>query len=153
MANDREVNIISFKSANKSQEVNEIVPKPGQFSNLKLQAENKMHGFFENKDSRDNNFLLMQIENSQNVMTFAKLTFVDGEAAENIQLHQYREVVSQPHDHNNHDPIKEFKFYINTKGDKEMCVGMSLKASGKVDFFYNYEHIDRSKGKKMNVTL
>ena len=51
---------------------------------MKLEKENKLHGFFENKDSRDNHFLLMQIENSQNVMTFGKLTFVDGEAASNI---------------------------------------------------------------------
>ena len=86
----------------------------------------------------------MQIENSQDHMTFAKLTFIDGESASNITMHQYREVVTQPHDHSHHDPIEYFRFYINAKGDNEMCVLASKRVSGLVDFYYNYEFIDTS---------
>jgi hypothetical protein len=85
LAKDREINIISFKNANKSQEINKIIPKPGQFTKFKLEANNRLHGFFENYDSLTKNFLLLQIENNQNVMTFAKLTFSAGEeSASNI---------------------------------------------------------------------
>jgi hypothetical protein len=84
LANDREINIISFKNANKSQD-KWIIPKPGQFTKLNLEGKNRLHGFFENYDSLKKNFLLLQIENSQNVMTFVKLTFSAGEeSATNI---------------------------------------------------------------------
>jgi hypothetical protein len=48
LANEREIKIISFRSASKSNEVKEIEPKPGQFSTHTLGENNKLHGFFEN---------------------------------------------------------------------------------------------------------
>ena len=62
-------------------------------------------------------------------------------------MHQYREVVSLTNQLGEHDPIDYFKFYINGKAEKEMCVGVARKLGGKVDFFYNYEHIDTSTSK------
>ena len=93
LANNREIKIISFKKANKSQEVNEIMTEKGSFPTITLKNDEKLHGFFENQESKKNNFLLMQVENGQNVMTFQKLTFVDGDSVSDIQVHQYREVV------------------------------------------------------------
>ncbi len=65
-------------------------------------------------------------------------------------MHQYREVVTIAKNQSSEpDPIESFKFYINGKAEKEMCVGVARKFSGKVDFFYNYEHIDTSTGKPL----
>jgi hypothetical protein len=89
----------------------------------------------------------MQVENSQNKMTFSKLTFKDGKLASNFTLNHYREVMKQHHDHNHLDRIEDVRFYINAKGDNEMCVLASKRVSGLVDFYYNYEFIDSSKCK------
>jgi hypothetical protein len=82
-------------------------------------------------------------------MTFQKITFADVDAITDTQIHQYREVVKIGYNPASRDAIEHFKFYINKKGDQEMCVGVSKRKSGKVDFFYNYDYIDTSGGKKI----
>jgi hypothetical protein len=94
---------------------------------LKLEENNTLHGFFENYDSLTNNFLLLQIENSQNVMTFVKLEFSAVEkSANNIKMSQYREVVHINISENGYNvPIDSFKFYISGNGEKEKFVGIA----------------------------
>lgn len=63
-------------------------------------------------------------------------------------MSQYREVVHFDKSEKGliNDPIDYFKFYISGKGEKEKCVGIAKRKLGRVDFFYNYEHIDTSNG-------
>jgi hypothetical protein len=50
-------------------------------------------------------------------MTYQKLTFVDGDSASDIKIHQYREVVKILYSPTPNDVIDYFYFYINKKGD------------------------------------
>lgn len=79
LANDSEINIINFRRPKGDQDVVEIIPKTGQFSNYKLRNNNKLHGFFENRESHDEHFLLMIIESSTHIIDFAKMTFLGGD--------------------------------------------------------------------------
>ena len=72
-----------------------------------------MHGFFENSDSLKNNFLLLVVENSTNIIDFAKLTFVGGETVTDLKMQQYREVVAPNASQNQANPIQYFKIFIN----------------------------------------
>lgn len=61
--------------SDKGKDITEVIPKEGQFTTYALSENNKLHGFFENKDSFDNNFVILIIESSYNVIDFAKMTF------------------------------------------------------------------------------
>lgn len=108
-----------------------------------------MHGFFENHDSMKNNFLLLVVENSTNIIDFAKLTFVGGETVTDLKMHQYREVVALNASQYKMDPIQYFKIFINYDSTlkKEKSVVCAFKASGHADFYYDYELIDTTTGK------
>jgi hypothetical protein len=80
IANDHDIKIINFKAGGKSDQIVEIVPKPGEFSTYTLPSNNRLHGFFENTDSMKNEFLLLIVENSQHIIDFAKLKFVGGDS-------------------------------------------------------------------------
>ena len=52
LANDRDIKIISFKEKSaKGNEIVEFVPKESEFATFTLSKNNKLHGFFENKES------------------------------------------------------------------------------------------------------
>ena len=79
--------MISFRTSVKDQDVKEVIPKPGQFMTYTIGQKNKLHGFFENADSRDNNYLLMIIESSTHIIDFAKMSFVGtGDTVSNIEF-------------------------------------------------------------------
>ena len=117
IANDTQIKILSFKEkGGKENEVVEFVPTEKDFSTYALAPKTKLHGFFENRDSRQEEFLLLILENSQHIIDFAKMKLTEGgePGKPKIQFHQYREVVQLA----NVDPddyVADFKMYIKMK--------------------------------------
>lgn len=77
LANDNEIKIINFAkpSGTSKGDVKVVESKPKEYTTFLLPGNNKLHGFFENSDSRKNKFLLMIIESSTHFLDFAKMTF------------------------------------------------------------------------------
>ena len=102
----------------------------------------KLMGFFENRESREHGFILIVTENSSNALDFAKMTFSGEDVVSELEFHEYRESAFLPTLPVS-DPITYYKHYINEKEKHVACV---YRASGCVDFYYDYELIDSSQG-------
>ena len=115
IANDTEIKILSLKE--KGAKDNEPVSEQ-DFDTFQMAPNTKLHGFFENRDSRQGKFLLLIIENSEHIIGFAKMSLSEKvePGKPKIQFKLYREIFQSPRANMEaNNKIAYFKMYINIK--------------------------------------
>lgn len=71
-----------------------IIPKEEEILTYEIKAPCKLHGFFENSNSRDALYIMCMIETSDNQIDYSKLVFKSRNIqTADLEFVQYREVV------------------------------------------------------------
>ncbi|CDW75557.1 wd-40 repeat protein [Stylonychia lemnae] len=134
LANQRTIKIVDVQRDFGSEKEIKIEPKSDQIVTFEITGGCKLHGFFENRFSCDDTYIMCYIETLDNQIDYSRLYNWERSNIVNpaVEFYQYREVVKRDL---SGDPIQKITQII--KSD-DFQYGLALRSSGKVDIYWNY---------------